>query len=174
MPKSKKPRHKYKPKAGIDFTKVRRQDIEFLQDEFTKIELATEMRLPFGKTTDNDFYMMRDFINWGIVASTVREWLPEKTRLDANDLLHKAAKATTEVQIRGRKNHGIFVCKAEELNLIQDAIEVVGDLMRESLKECPTLVVREWNAMRKHSANATMGKPVMIDVAQLIREVNPH
>lgn len=174
MPKSKKPRHKYKPKSGIDFTKVRRQDIDFLQEEFTKIELATEMRLPFSKATDSDFYQMRDFINWGIVAATVREWLPEKTRLDANDLLHKAAKATTEVQIRGRKNHGIFVCRAEELNLIRDAIEVVGDLMRESLVKCPTLVTREWAIMRKHSANVRVGKPVVVDVAQLIREVNPH
>ena len=174
MPKSKKPRHKRKVKSGIDFTKVRKKDIEFLQNEFMGIELAAEMRLPFGNATDNDFYMMRDFINWGIVAATVREWLPEKTRLDANDLLHKAAKATTEVQMRGRKNHGIFVCRAEELNLIRDAIEIVCDLMRESLEKCPTLVVKEWNAMRKYSANAAMGKPVMIDVAQLIREVNPH
>lgn len=174
MPVSKKPRHKYKPKTGIDFTRVRKEDLEYLQNEFTKIELATEMRLPFGKATDSDFYQMRDFVNWGIVAATVREWIPEPKRLAANDLLHKAAKATTEVQVRGRKNHGIFVCRAEELNLIRDAIEVVGDLMRESLVKCPTLVTREWAIMRKHSANVRVGKPVVVDVAQLIREVNPH
>ena len=73
MPKSKKPRHAHKRKPGIDFTKVRKDQIEVLKNSFVDLELTAEIKLPLGNATDTDLYLLRDFIQWGIVAVSVRD-----------------------------------------------------------------------------------------------------
>lgn len=150
MPKSKKPRHAHKRKPGIDFTKVRKEQIEVLKNSFVDLELTAEIKLPLGNATDTDLYLLRDFIQWGIVAVSVRDWIPLENREAASYLLNMSARATVSVQLRGRKNQRHYVCTGEELQQIRDGIQVVGDLMKESLEECPVQMLKEWEVMRKY------------------------
>ena len=150
MPKSKKPHHAHKRKLDIDFTKVRKEQIEVLKNSFVDLKLTAEIKLPLGNATDTDLYLLRDFIQWGIVAVSVRDWIRLENREAASYLLNISAKATVSVQLRDRKNQCHYVCTGEELQQIRDGIQVVGDLMKESLEECPVQMLKEWEVMRKH------------------------
>lgn len=174
MPKSKHrkgkngKRIKHKFKIGIDYTQVDKEKIDLLRNDFATLELVAEMKLPMGNADDTDLYLLRDFIQWGIVAATVRDWLPLDVRENACSLLNLSARATVNVQLRGRRYEHHFVCTGQELQLIREGIRVVGDLMDESLKECPVQMVTEWSVMREYMAiaNAKGGK-ISIDEKEL-------
>lgn len=172
MPKSKKPRHAYKRKIGTNFWNVREENLDIIRENFARLELKSLINLEQGKCEDDDFYAFRDFINWGIVALSTRDDYADQAEVnEACERLQQAAKALTEIQIRGRKNWCHYVCKAEELDTIRVAIEFVGDLMRESVKKCPVRMVREWETMLKFSRMAMYGKPVNATVKALRKSV---
>ena len=161
MPKSKKPRHAYKRKIGTNFWNVREENLDIIRENFARLELKSLINLEQGNCEDDDFYAFRDFINWGIVALSTRDDYADPAEVnEACERLQLAAKALTEIQIRGRKNWCHYVCKAEELDTIRVAIEFVGDLMRESVKKCPVRMVREWETMLKVSRSVMYGQPV--------------
>lgn len=172
MPKSKKPRHAYKRKIGTNFWNVREENLDIIRENFARLELKSLINLEQGNCEDDDFYAFRDFINWGIVALSTRDDYADPAEVnEACERLQLAAKALTEIQIRGRKNWCHYVCKAEELDTIRVAIEFVGDLMRESVKKCPVRMVREWETMLKFSRMAMYGKPVNATVKALRKSV---
>lgn len=172
MPKSKKPRHAYKRKIGTNFWNVREENLDIIRENFARLELKSLINLEQGKCEDDDFYAFRDFINWGIVALSTRDDYADQAEVnEACERLQQAAKALTEIQIRGCKNWCHYVCKAEELDTIRVAIEFVGDLMRESVKKCPVRMVREWETMLKFSRMAMYGKPVNATVKALRKSV---
>ena len=172
MPKSKKPRHAYKRKIGTNFWNVREENLDIIRENFARLELKSLINLEQGNCEDDDFYACRDFINWGIVALSTRDDYADPAEVnEACERLQLAAKALTEIQIRGRKNWCHYVCKAEELDTIRVAIEFVGDLMRESVKKCPVRMVREWETMLKFSRMAMYGKPVNATVKALRKSV---
>lgn len=172
MPKSKKPRHAYKRKIGTNFWNVREENLDIIRENFARLELKSLINLEQGNCEDDDFYAFRDFINWGIVALSTRDDYADPSEVnEACERLQLAAKALTEIQIRGRKNWCHYVCKAEELDTIRVAIEFVGDLMRESVKKCPVRMVREWETMLKFSRMAMYGKPVNATVKALRKSV---
>ena len=130
------------------------------------------MNLEKGECIDDDFYEFRDFVNWGIVAVSTRDDFEFQDEVnEVCERLRQAAAAITEIQVRGRKNWGHYVAKAEELDLIRVAIEFVGDLMQESVKKCPVRMVREWETMRKYSRLAMYGQPVKASVKALRKSV---
>ena len=172
MPKSKKPRHAYKRKIGTNFWNVREENLDIIRENFAQLELKSLVNLENGSCVDDDFYAFRDFINWGVVALSTRDDFADPAEVnEACDRLSQAAKALTDIQVRGRKNWCHYVCKAEELDLIRVAIEFVGDLMQESVKKCPVRMVREWETMRKYSRLAIYGQPVKASVKALRKSV---
>ena len=111
-------------------------------------------------------------MNWGIVAVSTRDDYESQSEVNETcERLRQAAAAITEIQVRGRKNWGHYVAKAEELDLIRVAIEFVGNLMLESVKKCPVRMVREWETMLKFSRMAMYGKPVNATVKALRKSV---
>lgn len=171
MPKSKKPRHPHRNKPGRDYTKLRPEDLSWLHDRFSSIELKVELTLPRGECTDTDLFMIRDYVNWGITAVAVRTWYTDETRQQVYEMLQAAAIKVVDLQVRGRKNGMRFVCTADELSSIRKAFDFLGDFMNKSLHECPALTIREWNAMLRCSANAKLGQPVEIATKDLIAAV---
>lgn len=172
MPKSKKPRHKYKQKVGTNFWNVREENLDIIRENFARLELKPLVNLEKGECIDDDFYEFRDFVNWGIVAVSTRDDYESQDEVNETcERLRQAAAAITEIQVRGRKNWGHYVAKAEELDLIRVAIEFVGNLMLESVKKCPVRMVREWETMLKFSRLAMYGQPVAATVKALRKSV---
>lgn len=174
MPTNKKTRKKYRPKARINPYLVRRENIEEIRSQFDKLLLVVEIKLPRGLMDDVDFYLLRDFVNWGIIAASTRTWYTEETRAETSEALHDAAVKLSEMQIRGRKREGRYVATAEELASIRLAFDFLGPFMNESLDQCPVRVVKEFGVMRIYSANAKIGKPVRCDVKELIKAVQNY
>lgn len=168
MPKSKKPRHKRKVKH---FCVPRAIDIEWLLENISELELKIEIALPRGNCSDIDLFRFRDFLNWGTTAAAVRTWYTEDSRQQICDMLHDACKKICELQMRGRKHGFRFICKAEELQAIRQAFDFTGDFLRRSLEECPKQTLKEWNTMMRFSKYAAMGKPIRVDVDNLIQAV---
>lgn len=167
MPKSKKPRHPHRTKVGTNFWNVRKENLDYIRSEFATLELKSMVNLEQGTCTDDDFYLFRDFINWGIVAACTRPGYDNESVDAACEALRQAAEALSIVQVRGRKNFCHYVCTADELDKVRVAIEFVGDLMRESMDKCPVRAAKEWEVMRKFSRDAALGRPVSVSVAAL-------
>ena len=174
MAKNKKPRKKYTPKNRLAWWKVDSKSLEEISSEFQKLQLIVEIKLPQGKMNDFEFYLLRDFVNWGIIAASTRTWYTEETRAETSAALHDAAVKLTEMQVRGRKNEGRYIAKADELASIRAAFEFLGPFMDESLRDCPVRVVKEYGVMRIYSANAKLGKPVRFHVSELIKAVERY
>lgn len=168
MPKSKKPRHKRKVKH---FCVPRAIDIEWLRENISELELKVEIALPRGNCSDIDLFRFRDFLNWATTAAAVRTWYTDESRQQICDMLHDACTKICDLQMRGRKHGFRFICKAEELQAIRDAFEFTGGFLRRSLEECPKQTLKEWNVMMRFSKHAAMGKPVRVDVDDLIQAV---
>ena len=174
MPTSKKPRKKRIFRARINPLFVKREQIEEIRSQFDKLSLFVEIKLPKGLLEDVDFYLLRDFVNWGIIAASTRTWYTEETRAETSAALHDAAVKLSEMQIRGRKREGRYVATAEELASIRQAFDFLGPFMDESLDQCPVRVVKEFGVMRIYSANAKIGNPVRCSVKELIKAVERY
>ena len=174
MPKSKKPRHKRAFPSFRSTLMVFDEEIELLKQEFSKLELAVEMKLPMGNCDATDIYLFKDFIQWGIIAMTVRTWLPKEERDTAADLLTDTAKAVFTVLRRGIDHNHHFVCTGDELNTIRDGMQFAGELMNDSLNcGLPKQALKEWAVMRKFSdkASEAEGKHISVSEKTLINEV---
>ena len=167
MPKSKKPRHRYRTKVGTNFTAVRRPQLDNLQEIFTDLELKTEALLHRGECSSPDLRTLLDLINWALVAVSTRSWYTTDSRLEASKMLQAAGHAIDDVYERGIKGNGLMICKADELNLIRDAAEFAGNLMHRSLEELPVRTVKEWDAARECSKDAVPGRPNQMSVKKL-------
>ena len=168
MPKSKKPRHKRKVKHFLIPKSI---DIAWLRENIAELELKVEIALPRGNCSDIDLFRFRDFLNWATTAAAVRTWYTEESRQEICDMLHDACLKICNLQVRGRKLGFRFTCNAEELAAIRQAFDFTGDFLRRSLEECPKQTLKEWNTMMRFSKYAAMGKPVKVDVDELINAV---
>lgn len=172
MSKNKKPRKKYVKKPHIPaWTKVEKESLDVIASLISEVEEATEFKLPRGTCRDAELFIIRDFINWAIVASATRSWYTEQSSDEATEILAKGTKAIVEVQYRGRKNGFHFICTAKELNLIRDCVEFVASFARESLRDCPMRLEKEWNVMRAYSDHAKRGQPVFASIAELKKAI---
>ena len=167
MPKSKKPRHRYRTKIGTNFTAVRRPQLDNLHEIFTDLELKIETLLHRGECSVTDLRTLLDLINWALVAVSTRSWYTTESRLAASEMLQAAGRAIDDVYERGITGGGMMVCRADELNLIRDAAEFAGNLMHRSLEETPVRTVKEWDAARECSKGAIPGQPNQMSVRKL-------
>ncbi len=166
MPKSKKPRRKYRPNPRGKIIWYSPLDaIDNFVDMFTNIELVCETKLPRGNCSRSDVEIMMDLIQWGKVFVADREYFTEESRLEAQIVLHDGASALSQVIERGLANEH-FVCTGEELNAIRDAVEFVGPLVKQSIKESPSRTAREWRVMLQYSMRGreASNKQVQADV----------
>ena len=166
MPKSKKPRRKYRPNPRGKIIWYSPLDaIDNFVDMFTNIELVCETKLPRGNCSRRDVEIMMDLIQWGKVFVADREYFTEESRLDAQYVLHEGAQALSNVIDRGLKNEH-FVCTGNELNAIRDAVDFVGPLVKQAIKESPSRTAREWRVMLRYSMRGceASNKQVQADV----------
>lgn len=166
MPKSKKPRHRYRTKVGTNVWAVRRPQLDHIHEIFTDLELRIEALLHRGECSASDLQNAMDLINWALVAVSTRNWYKTEERLRASQLLQKAGELIGDLYQRGKPS-GHFVCKAEELQMIRDMMVFAGDLMHRSLEEVPTRTVKEWEAARICSVGAVPGRPNLMAVKKL-------
>ena len=97
MPTSKKPRKKHIFRARINPYFVKRENVEEIRSQFDKLLLVVEIKLPRGLMDDIDFYLLRDFVNWGIIAASTRTWYTDETRTEVSAKLHEAALKLSEM-----------------------------------------------------------------------------
>ena len=166
MPKSKKPRHRYRTKVGTNFWAVRRPQLDNLHQIFTNLELRTEELLHRGECSASDLQNVMDLINWALVAVSTRSWYRTEERLQVSQLLQKTGELIGDLYQRGKAT-GRFVCKAEELQMIRDMMAFSADLMHRSLEEVPARTVKEWEAARICSVGAVPGRPNLMAVKKL-------
>lgn len=148
MPVSKKKRKNGRvKKSGPSFhLKVTPELIGVFKKVYLDAQIATEIKLPMGNAEPFDMKVLTDMFNVGTVGFINRTWL-DKDELDAFEPEFKAAKnALHDVYYRG-KEAGRWVCKAEELNLIRDAVATLGSYIEDSLNTCPLLFIKEFIAM---------------------------
>lgn len=108
-----------------------------------------------------------DLIQWGKVFVADREYFTEESRLEAQIVLHDGADALSQVIARGLPNEH-FVCTGNELNAIRDAVDFVGPLVKQAIKESPSRTAREWRVMLQYSMRGreASNKQVQADVSR--------
>lgn len=62
MPKSKKPRHKYKQKIGTNFWNVREENLDIIRENFAQLKFKSLVNFENESGADDDFYTFLDFI----------------------------------------------------------------------------------------------------------------
>lgn len=164
MASNKKPRHKRKVKTLFSPYRIRQADIDKIQSDFLKFELACEMKLPMGNCTLDDLRCLRDWFNLIkiiILFPKERFWLNQCIQETANSvgiedidvveeivsLCCDASVAVSEVTNRGIET-GSFVCKADELNNIRDFAIYAGAIVHKSFELCPRRTIKEYLAMK--------------------------
>lgn len=150
MPASKKPRKKGRPRSMLSPFRIKAEHIEEIKAVFTHFELTAELKLPRGTFDAEDVSCLRTVLYMayiGFMRPKARSWLDvEAVREHEADFL-KARQAFAALEERGKAS-GRYVCTAEELNLIRDAVALAGTYAQESLKRCPRLFLKEWLAMQ--------------------------
>lgn len=168
MPKSKKPRRKYRPNPRGKIIWYSPLDaIDNFADMFTNIELVCETKLPRGNCSRSDVEIMMDLIQWGKVFVADREYFTEESRLEAQVVLHNGADALSQVIARGLPNEH-FVCTGDQLTAIRNAVDFVGPLVKQAIKESPSRTAREWRVMLRYSMQGreVSAKQVQADVSR--------
>ena len=168
MPKNKKPRRKFDPKKhsrqfNYGLTAVEASE---LLDKFVTLELKAESALIFGKCTDQEIADLMDFLQWGKIAIPSRTWYKDSERAEALKVVIQAAWAIKDVMTRGFDTSH-YVCTSQEISDIRSGMDVVGPLMRRSIKECPHRTEKEWRVMIKYSR----GKDCYVDIGQIVADL---
>lgn len=168
MPKSYKPRRKFNPKRHFRRFNygLAENDAADLLDKFVTLELKAESVLLFGKCTDQEIDDIMDFLQWGKIAVASRDWYKDNERYEAQKVLIRAAQSTQDVMTRGFDTSR-YVCTSQEIDDIRAGMDIVGPLMRRSIKECPHRTEKEWLLMIKYSR----GKDCYVDIGQIRADI---
>lgn len=146
MPRNKKPRKEYKPRA-IRRTGCfhPREDIDRIKDIINKIGLIVEIVLPRGTATDDQMHQLQDLLNWGGMLMFDRRWKGQEEAVDEFRERHHAALDAYSNIVR-RKRSGVsmhYVAKADELAILQDVCTEIVALLKEAMELAPQRTVRE-------------------------------
>lgn len=133
---------------------VKKADIDDLQAMLTDIALRTEQKLPRGNATYEDVKLINTVLNHAMTGILGREYLNTMERgqacrmIDAGNgaLQNVVKKAYLRAKDTGTEAR--FVCTAEELNRIRDAVAVAQQFLQDSYEVQPHRTIREYYAMR--------------------------
>lgn len=148
MAVSKKPRKQHRKKFNPAALMIKRQSIEDLKSVFTRFELACAIKLPRGTCDLSDMLAIKDILNVATISMTTRKWLDVNEINEISDEFTAAKYAIADVIKRGRDS-GKYICKGDELKLIQPMVSIAGQIIQDSLDVCPRRMIKEWNCMRQ-------------------------
>ena len=172
MAKNKRPRKRYVKRYTVSNWEIKPEEFEEFNSRVVNFSMKIEVSLRSGTCHYDDFFFMRDFFHWCVIALCTRDEYDEKERSEVMGIIDKAATASVEVQTRGLRNGCRFVCKADELELIQTAAEFVDDFYSNSFKANPTLVMKEWTVMQHYAKLAFEHKiNISPSIGQLKRDI---
>ena len=144
MPGTKKPRKKYRPKR-IALPCFKRTDIEYMRKVFRNVELSALLKLHTGECSFSDLEDIRDTFNCCVFAFMHRQAAFDQKEIDeAVALITDAGQKLTEVLHRGRDRNR-FVCTADQLKVIIEAIDTCNTFVNDSLDTCPFQMFDEFN-----------------------------
>lgn len=149
MPTSKKPRRKFQPRRHARrVTFFTRDTIETIHDQFRRIEYAVLNRLHTGECTENELYETRDLLNGVLFGIMHRQKALDVAECNvAVDTLTAGGIALATVTRNGLERHR-FICHADELHKIEEAVAVAGQFIEDSLDpaaSAATMMVDEMN-----------------------------
>ena len=154
MAKNKKPRKAYHRKP-VRSQCVAQSDIDLLKAMICDVGLATEIALPAGTASVEQVNSIKVLTNRALTGIMSREWLSPAERMAAiqtidrggYSLLAMVRKAYDRRDKLGLKEP-CFVCTADELNNIRDAVQVSSQFLTDSLDVAANRTLREFFAMK--------------------------
>ena len=150
MPKNQKPRRKFNPaRHARRVTLFTRATVESISDQFRRVEFAVLHRLHRGECTEDELYEARDLLNGALFGIMHRQKALDVDECsEAVDALTAGGIALTTVTREGL-SRGRFVCHADELRKIEQAVAIAGQFIEDSLDpsaSAASMMVDEMNA----------------------------
>lgn len=147
MPKSQKPRKRYRKEEHAQPPVVTQEQIDQIHSMTTDYELVTEESLPRGCATLNHLRCMRDVINLAITDLL----LQNKYTIEQSEILNAGGEAIQSVSDNGFAHFGgkRFVCRAAELDAIRNAMELAAGRVHEAFEERPLLTLQRFRTMKE-------------------------
>ncbi len=177
MAKNKKPRKPYHRKP-VRSQCVAASDIALLKALICDVSLATEIALPAGTATTEQVNCIKVLINHALTGIMSREWLSPAERLAAietidrgGDALVAMVKKAFDRRDKQGESEPRFVCTADELNDIRDAVQVGSQFLTDSLDVAANRTLREFFAMKVLMARG-ITDPKIEQVNKLVGELS--
>ena len=147
MPKSQKPRKRYRKEEHAQPPVVTQEKIDQIHSMTTDYELVTEGSLPQGCATLNHLRCMRDVINLAITDLL----LQNEYTVEQSEILNAGGDALQSVTDNSMVHYGgkRFVCRAEELNAIRDAVELAASRVHKAFEKRPLLTIQRFRTMKE-------------------------
>ena len=147
MPKSKKPRKRYRKEDHAQPAVITQEKIDKVHSLTTNYELITEMSLPQGCAKLDDIRCMRDLINLAITDLL----LQNEYTVEQSEILNAGGDALQSVTDNSMVHYGgkRFVCRAEELNAIRDAVELAASRVHKAFEKRPLLTIQRFRTMKE-------------------------
>ena len=146
MPRNKKPRKEYRPRAirrtGCSYP---RETINEIKDIINGMGLVVEIALPQGVVTDEQCVKIQDLVNWGGMLMFDRKWKGQEAAADEFKARHYKALHAWAAVVR-RHNSGKtrgYTAKAEELQIIREVCAEIVAMLKEAMELAPQRTVRE-------------------------------
>ena len=141
MPKSKKPRRKRQPRPAMVYC-FRKADIDDVREIVIKIETKARIKLGFGNSSLEDLREMRDLMNAVVFASLHRDnIIKDKESKECIEFIVETGAKLAELS----KKEPPYVCTADQLNSIKEALSICTDFANDSLDNCPNKFLNEFN-----------------------------
>lgn len=146
MPKSKKPRHKHRPKVMISIRGVPQTEVNKIKEAFTDIEFKVEVNLPAGTCTKLDMDHIIEIFNLTGLSISWRKDLDKQAVEEFTEEFNVAMQALANIRKRGAETQH-YVATGDELKAIRTAVVTVGAYLRECMELQPVRLLREWSAL---------------------------
>ncbi len=177
MAKNKKPRKPYHPKP-VRTQCVIQEDIDSLQAMVRQVSLATELSLPAGSATPEQIECIKVMLNHAMTGLMSREYLSAFERADAlkkidegGDALVGMVKKAFDRRDKAKAKAARFICTADELNAIRNAVAIADQFLTDSYEVEPNRTMREFFAMKTLLARGAKD-PTIEQVNKIVSELS--
>lgn len=155
MARNKKPRKPHREKPITIRMGITKKDLDGMNEIIDKASLIATIKLPTGKTTDDDVHWIQDCLMWTRWSLHDRfkkrhEHFDEVELTQFLEVLTAGTIAYAEVVGRFREyKTNAYTPRADELKAIVDAVAMCRDYLRERVSTCPCAALTEWDKMKK-------------------------
>lgn len=139
--KAKKRDKKYRQKV-VSLNCFRKSDIEDVYSQLSRVELTASLKLHKGESTLDELHEVRDLFNATCFGCLHRkDAITDDGSVDAVKFIMATGVKLANLCRRGAP----YVCWADELKDIQEALAICTDFVRDSLDTCPSTFLAEFN-----------------------------